>query len=131
MVIARSTRERIPYVLRDERDLPPEQQTTFLLAALPNHAMLSILQMMQHGQSKAWIEVALTAGLRGWENFNDADGNATPFRREDNQTRTLHGVEIKGPVSRGTLEVLPAGILLELAEAIVSANKLTVEDAKN
>lgn len=132
MVIARSTRENIPYVCDAERGLPPEQQTTFLLATLPNHLMLSLLELMQRGETKAWVEVALTAGLRGWENFPDEHGKQTPFRRDDAaRRRTLHGIEIAGPVPAATLEVIPANLLLELATAVIKANQITGDDAKN
>jgi hypothetical protein len=103
MVISRTTRESIPFVIERERELPAEQQTTFLLASLSNQTMLALLQLMQHGETKRWIEVALTAGLRGWRNFLDENGKETPFRRDAERTVTLHGVEIKGPVSKGSL----------------------------
>lgn len=131
MVIARTTRETIRYVAEKERDLPEEQQTVFLLASLPNHMLLSLVELIQAGRVKHWVEVALAAGLRGWERFSDEAGNPVAFRRDDNITRTVHGVEIKGPVSKSTLEVLPTELLIELAQAIIAANKLTNDDAKN
>lgn len=131
MVIARSTKENIPYVLEAERDLPPEQQSTFLLASLSNDMMMSLLQLMQEGQTKKWVEVTLTAGLRGWRNFLGEDGNEAPFRRDPNLTRGVHGVEIKGPVAKATLELLPTEHLFELAQAVMRANKLSPDDAKN
>lgn len=130
MVVSRSTRENIPYVLRSERDLPPEQRTTFLLASLSHDMLLAIVQMMQHGETRQWVKVALAAGLRGWNNFRDENGNETPFARSE-KTQVIHGVEIRKPVANQTLDLIPAELLLELAEAVVEANKATSEDAKN
>lgn len=131
MVIARTVRENIRYVAEKERDLPAEQQTVFLLASLPNHILLALLEMIAANQTKKWVEVALTAGLRGWERFADDQGNEAPFRRDVNVTRSIHGVEVKGPVSKSTIELLPTDLLIELANAIVSQNQLTNDDAKN
>lgn len=131
MVVSRTTRENIPFVLERERGLPPEQQTTFLLATLPNHLMLSLLQLMQHGQTKAWVELALTAGLRGWSNFLDEEDKETPFKRETARTVTLHGVDIRGPVAKATLDLIPTDLLLELAQAVMTSNQITGDDAKN
>ena len=130
MVIARSTRENIPFVLQAERDLPPEQQTVFKIATLNHDTMLALLQMMAEGQARKWIKVALAAGLRGWTNFRDADGNETEFRRSD-RTLTIHGIEVQRPVTDKTLDSIPSELLLELAQAIVDANQATVDDAKN
>jgi hypothetical protein len=131
MVIARSTRERIPYVLEAERQLPPEQQTTFYLAVLPNWMMLNLLQLMQEAKHDRWVLLALTAGLRGWDNFRDEDGHETPFVRETRRRRNVAGVDVPDPVAEASLNALPSSLLFELANAIVSANQLTGDDAKN
>lgn len=130
MVIARSTRENIPFVLQAERDLPPEQQTVFKIATLNHDTMLALLQMMAEGQARKWIKVALAAGLRGWTNFRDEHGNETEFRRSD-RTVTIHGIEVAKPVSDKTLDAIPADILLELAQAVIECNQVSVDDAKN
>jgi len=131
MVIARSTRENIPFILERERELPPEQQTTFLLATLAHHVMLQLLQLSQQGRSRDYVELALRAGLRGWKQFPDEKGNETPFRREEGKTVTVHGAEVKGPVTPATLAVIPIDIVLELVNAIVGENRVTDDDAKN
>jgi hypothetical protein len=130
MVVSRSTRENIPYVLLAERELPADQQTTFKLASLSHDTLLAQLQLIAEGQVRKWVKVALAAGLRGWTNFRDADGNETEFRRSD-RTVTIHGIEITKPVTDKTLDAIPSELLLELAQAIVDANQATVDDAKN
>lgn len=130
-MLSRTTRENIPYQLEGERHLPPEQRSTFLLATLPNHLMLTILELSSQQQHQKWIELALKAGLRGWENFPDAEGRPTPFLREEGRTRNVHGAEVKSPVRSETIELIPSKILLELANAIVGANQLKDEDVKN
>lgn len=130
MVVSRSTRENIPYVLQAERDLSAEQQTTFKLASLSHDTLLAILQLISEGQPRKWVKVALAAGLRGWSNFRDADGNETEFRRSERSV-TMHGVEISKPVTDKTLDAIPTELLLELAQAVVEANQATVDDAKN
>lgn len=130
MVLSRSTRENIPYTLESERELPPEQRTTFLLASLSHDMLLALVQMMQQGQTRQWVKVALAAGLRGWTNFLDATGNETPFLRSE-QTVVMHGVEIRKPVTNATLDLIPSEFLIELAQAVIEANKATATDAKN
>jgi hypothetical protein len=131
MAIARTTRERIPYVPEAERELPPEQQTTFYLAVLPNWMMLALLQMQNEARHDRWILLALTAGLRGWDNFPDENGVETPFTRETRRRRNIAGVEVLDPVSEASLNAVPANLLLELAKAIIEANQLTSAEAKN
>jgi hypothetical protein len=131
MVIARSTRENIRYVLESERELAADKQSVFLIATLPNKMMLAILQLISRAEPQKWIELALRAGLRGWDNFPDEDGKPTPFAREEGKTRAVHGVEVKNPVKDEALELLPPSILLELANAILSANQIQDDDAKN
>lgn len=130
MAIARSTRESIPFVLVAERSLPPEQQTTFHLAPLPHHLLTSILDLMAKNENGKWIELAIAAGLRGWDNFPDETGAATPFTFEPGP-RTIAGVLVKRPVAAETLDRIPSSLLVELAKAIVDENRLTEADAKN
>ncbi len=130
MVIARSTRERIPYVSEADRQLPPEQQTTFYLAVLPNWMMLNLLQLQNEAKHDQWILLALSAGLRGWDNFPDEDGNETPFSR-DRRRRNIAGVDVQDPVSEASINAIPSTLLLELAKAVVESNQLTANDAKN
>lgn len=131
MVIARSTRENIPFILERERELPPEQQTTFFLATLPHHVVLQLLELGGQNRTRDYIELAMRAGLRGWKQFPDEKGNETPFRREENKTVTIHGAEVKGPVTPATLAVIPVDIVMELVQAIVRENRITDDDAKN
>lgn len=131
MVISRTTRDNIPYQLEGERELPAAQRSTFTLATLPNHVMLAILELSARQEHQSWIELALKAGLRGWDNFPDADGKPTPFQREEGRTRNVHGTEVKSPVRDETIDLLPPKILIELANAIVGANQLKDDDVKN
>lgn len=132
MVIARSTRENIPYVIEAERDLKDEsKKTTFLIAVLPNHIMLQLMEFERLGKQKSLVELALAAGLRGWSNFPDEAGNETPFVRDDGRSRLMHGVKVQDPVKAATLEVLPASLLIELTNAVITANQLALDEAKN
>jgi hypothetical protein len=132
MVIARTTRENIEYVPLADRQLPEAEQTTFLLAALPNHQMLQLLPMTADiRRLPEWITIALKAGLRGWRNFRREDGSEVEFRREDGRRKTIFGVEVMNPASDATLELLPTELCTELAQAILDANRVTVDDAKN
>lgn len=131
MAIARSTRERIPFVLTAERQLPPEQQTTWYLAVLPNWMMLNLLQLMQEGKHDRWMLLALTAGLRGWDNFRDENGLDVPFTRETRRRRNVAGVDVPDPVSEASLNAIPSELLVELSQAVVAVNQLTDDDAKN
>lgn len=131
MVIARSTRENIPYIIESERDLKPEEQTVFKIAVLPNHIMLVLMEYQQAGKQKQLVELALTAGLRGWDNFPDEGGAETPFAREEGRSRLVHGVKVKDPVKVETLEVIPGSLLVELTNAVIGANQIALDEAKN
>lgn len=131
MAIARSTRERIPFVLTAERQLPPEQQTTWYLAVLPNWMMLNLLQLMQEGKHDRWMLLALTAGLRGWDNFRDENGLDVLFTRETRRRRNVAGVDVPDPVSEASLNAIPSELLVELSQAVVAVNQLTDAEAKN
>ena len=131
MAIARSTRERIPYVIEAERQMPPDQQTTWYLAVLPNWMMLNLLQLMQEGKHDRWVLLALTAGLRGWDNFRDENGLDVPFSRETRRRRNVAGVDVADPVSEASLNAIPSDLLLELARAVLEVNQLKDDEAKN
>lgn len=128
MVIARSTRELIRYIPESDRSLPADQQTTFLLAVLPNHVMLHILEMVER-RDRGLREIVLRAGIRGWENFKDPDGRDTPFALERDQN--LHGIKFAELASRATIEFIPTALLEELVHVIIKQNQVTSNDAKN
>lgn len=137
MAIARS-KENWSYTLRADLALPPERRTQFHLRRLPNKAMTALQNLATYSTKSSDITVAtgtqkwvaLKAGLEGWSNFLMPDGSEAPFRRTEGP-RTVHGVEVLNPVSDETLELLSFEDAMELADAIVTGNTLTQDDAKN
>jgi hypothetical protein len=137
MAVARS-KEGWSYVLKADRELPPEQRTTFHLRRLSNRTMTALQNLATYSLQNADIKVAtgtqrwvtLKAGLAGWTNFLMPDGTPAEFRLFEGST-TLHGVELASSVRDESLELLDYADAMELADAIVDGNELTKADAKN
>jgi len=72
--------------------------------------------------------LALQAGLCGWRNYLDGDGNAIPFVSTGKQLNIL-GKNVDPPTD-ATLGRLTAAHRQELAEAIREGNRLTKEEKK-
>lgn len=66
-------------------------------------------------------------GLRGWENFKDADGKDLPFEVEK---KIAEGNEYACPTME-TLSYLTTAIVNDLGREILSGNSVTVGEAKN
>lgn len=135
MVIARTPTERRPFVLPEERELPPEQQTTFWLRDLTaaESAQLKDLGMAyDQGSDSTMMRTgtsalrAVRAGLVGWDNF--ADEHGTPVEFATHRAAPL-GRSIDAP-NDATLDRIPLDVLLLLAGAITNT-RLTLEDAGN
>lgn len=130
MAIAISPRDEIEYVLRDERKLPVEQQTIWLLKPLTAHQRYRLKDVMEGGAKVGSAHLAaMRAGLRGWRNFRDESGAEAPFEKESHVSDVL-GRKVHAP-TMDTLGLIPADAENELVEAIVASNALTVDDAKN
>lgn len=138
MAIARSKKEVIRYVLRDDRELPKEQQTVFLLRPLSNVQVASIDAMVDidlsgtHARVPAGQQrlVALKAGLAGWEGYLDEQGTPVAFAVQRG-VRSIHGIECQDPPSDATLAWLAAEHWTELADAIRDASRLKAADIPN
>lgn len=128
MPIAVDPEKTFDYILKRERSLPIEQQTIFHLKVLTARELAGIEDNVSRintadgsmtVKTGSTILDTLKKGLRGWENFKDAQGNAVLYRenngvpRDDNFDRLL-------PADRR-----------ELANAITEQNRLTEEQIKN
>jgi hypothetical protein len=127
MVVSKTTREAVPYVLQSEREIPEEQRTVFTIATLDNGTMSAIANLAAREHHDFANEVAIRAGLRNWERFPQADGTPTPFKCEKGE-RLIRGVAVKNPITTETYELIPWGILAELVKAILDLNTLTTGD---
>lgn len=131
MPVARAFLE-FDYVLKSERDLPPEKQTVFRLKPL------TLREQSECERVDVWVDKSgaghqvmdrkelarkqLTFGLVGWRNFLDENGKAVEFRR----------------VSEGNRFALPEETLnlitpwaVEIANAIDEASEISETAAKN
>ena len=137
MVVARSVNETFQYVCHSDRQLPQDQQTTFILRRLPatvGMALDNLHEATQTGQVTLRVGdqriVTLQAGLAGWTNFNDAQGAPIEFKHEHG-VRSVYGITVKNPAKVEMIDYLPEEIGEELARAIVEGNQLSEDDAKN
>lgn len=123
MPIAVDPAKVVRYVLRAERELPPEQQTVFLLKALTAREtadvedalffQTAIGTMVRNGSQRLRI---LGLGVVGWENFPDSQGRPVPFNTQD---------------KAANWDRIAPEYQTELANAIMEANRLNAADRKN
>jgi hypothetical protein len=66
-------------------------------------------------------------GLRGWQNFVDADGKEIPFKT----AKRNHGGQSYRVVDEEVLKQVPRVVIMELAEEIRRDNELSETDVKN
>lgn len=98
MPIALDPKSTFPFVLKEDRELPEEQRTVFQLRGLTvsEEAQVSDSMLMAHSGSD---EVAFRAGthqltvlrygLKGWENFLDAEGQPVEFETTKGHPRVV------------------------------------------
>tara|TARA_R110002096_G_scaffold24771_6_gene78167 strand:+ start:133 stop:546 length:414 start_codon:yes stop_codon:yes gene_type:complete len=137
MVIARSVNETFSYVCKADRALDASLQTTFRLRRLPSTVGIA-LDNLHEGNADGQVTlkvgdqkmVALMAGIDGWENFNDAEGNQVEFKRNAGE-RSVFGVIVKNPALRSMIDHLPPDIADELAAVIREENTVSEDDLKN
>lgn len=121
------------YIPKIARDWPVEDQPVFLIKTLKAKEAANL----QDGMTDAVVNKkdsndttvriysgtaavkALKAGLVGWENFKDADGEDVEFR-ENNGTPRMEN-----------FDRIPVKIRAELAEAITEGTFLTEQEEKN
>lgn len=136
MAIALTPEKRFDYVLKADRELPPEQQTIWHLRALTVNERDKIVGQLTHAAKfgkEGFVAAkadAIRCGLDGWTNFADANGNQAQFE----------GAAPKGPalwirrqvvITEGCLELIPYEYWDELADAIIECQHTQEADRKN
>lgn len=127
-----STRE---YVLRDDRSLPPEEQSVFLLRPLTLAQQTAIKDAMASVNASQDIKInagtqelhALRFGLAGWRNVRDSKGNQEEAK---GTTSKRNGVDFF-TLDDTTIEKIPPKYRAELAEEITNGSGLSGDEAKN
>lgn len=131
------------YVLKADRELPQEKRSIFRLRRLALHEMKKVEQLqhkvryivdpetLEKRKEDREVQADLTMtnleqsceilqmALVLWNNFKDPDGSDVDFRR-DTKGRIPDEVMVR---------IIP--YVDELSDAVLSANTLTEEDAKN
>jgi hypothetical protein len=89
MVIAVDPTKTVEYVLREDRSLPREQQTVFLVKPLTLQQECEVARVAANDAHEAGTLI-LVHGLRGWSNLPDAAGADVAFEGDSkgNPTRT-------------------------------------------
>lgn len=128
-MIVQDPSQQIRYVLKNERKLPSEEQSVFLIRVLKATEQAKLEDQMTSvnintnimSVGKLTMELkALMIGLAGWENVKDKDGNEVEFM-----------VDGRGKAKSENFDYLPQWARTELANAITEGNKITPEDEKN
>jgi len=129
MVRAVDPRSTWDYVLLAERELPPEERTTFRLRPLTAREQAQVedtalttgpdgrVYSLNTGTHALTI---LRLGLVGWEGFADEDGRPVPFAKNGS-----------GTVSEACLDAIPSRVRHELANAITEQTKVSEGDRGN
>jgi hypothetical protein len=76
------------------------------------------------------LEVVIRAGIAGWTNLLDENGQQVECRQEKGR-QVINGVEVHSALSTQSIERLSTELLGEIASAIISGNNLTDDDRKN
>lgn len=122
------TYEEFEYVLREERDLPPEKRAVFRLRPL-RYKESEAAHRVEFRQDEIAGAVlvsepmrmarrVLNLGLLGWSGVVDAEGHEVPFRRN-------------GKTIPEEILDLIAPWAVELSNAITEKTEVTEEQAKN
>jgi len=133
MVIAVNPKKAFDYVLVEDRKSPVEKQTVFELKVLTSLELakvedgmsFSVTRNEQGEPSAGEVNVKggsktlsiLHAGLAGWRNFKDENGNEVEFKKSEGYYKNL--------------DYLKPGWRRELANAITEGNRVTETDSKN
>lgn len=124
MAKALNPEERWRYILKTDLNLPPEEQTVFLLKALSRKEMAVVRTAIENDQIIMAYHAALERGLVGWENFRDADGNIVEFK-----TGADGKPDVEANLNR--LDLGPDGYGDELAAAIIRRQRPGEGQVKN
>jgi hypothetical protein len=128
MVIAINPNIPLRYVLRDDRNNPSENQTTFLFKVITK-GKLSELEadferIVKNKEGSAVntdnVSIVLNKFLIGWENFKDTEGNTIEFVTDS-----------KGVPKEEIWDYFYVSDLIELCEAVLVLNKLSGKEVKN
>lgn len=137
MVIAIDPSEQFEYVLLADRALPDESphKTVWTLRPLSRKEMLAIEDrtgLQRNGEIRLNLgkikEDTLRAGLVGVRNFRDRAGREIDVEFENAKISILGC--LRKPVTEAFLDRIPADAATELAEAIQTGNRLTLEEGK-
>jgi hypothetical protein len=120
-VLARSVAEVVSVGLESDKDSP--RPTTFRIGVLPHRTMLALPSL----KGEETVELAVRAGVRGWDGMADSQGRPVEAVREEGSL-SLFGVEVERPLSLSSYDALPVECITELAEQVLKHNQLTRED---
>ncbi len=145
MAIALTPHATREFILARERSLPADQQTRFLLRAVPLTVRTEFLMLLglsaadgeqtaedlmrsvDPGKLSRLYVLALRTSLVGWRNFRDAEGREAPFATEP---LDVNGVQLKVPTV-DTIELLAHEDFQELGTESLNSMLLSRTDAKN
>jgi len=124
MAIAVDPHRSVRYVLKEDRELPEDQQTVFLLRALSARELAQVEDGMSVVTPGGDVRIAtgsqslrtLDLGLTGWENFLTPDGKLVPF---------------DGNAKASNWDYLRPSWRRELSNAILDQTRLTEAERKN
>lgn len=128
MPIALDPKSTFPYVLKDDRELPKEQQTVFQLRGLTvsEEATVTDSMILAHGgveelsvRAGTHQLTVLRYGLKGWSNFKNADGADVAFEVEKGHPRC---------VTDACLDRLLPKYRAELSSAILERGVITEDE---
>jgi hypothetical protein len=111
MAKALNPKKRHEYVLQKDRDLPENEQTTFLLRHLTAGEHASVTDRFTRGEKHAGLVEAATLGVAGWENLPDESGRTVPYPEN----------------GFGAMDWLPQINVLELGNAVLNLSTLDRE----
>ena len=106
------------------------EATVFKLRVLDGILLGHLVDKAGSAQKAGDMEAAreiVSYGLGGWERFRDDDGNDIAFKTVK---RMVGGVEYPA-IHTDALKLIPVPVQFELSMAIINANRLTKEEAKN
>ena len=128
MTVAIDPTVSIDFVTNEDKKLPKEEQTTWLVRPLTERELRDINKSMKYNVKTEEINVtdleveakALRLGLTGWKNFLDPKGKQV--EAEFTKQKTLQATSI---------DRIPPGVRTSLANYITSGSRFTEDDAKN
>jgi hypothetical protein len=111
------------YILRDDRDKLPAEQTVFSITTLSGVQKAYVMPLVASIDHKSFsggdraVTAALENGLSGWSNFRDENGNEIKFVPGFN-----------GGASGESIARLSMNDCIELMNAVVSGYQITADE---